>query len=102
MAAAHHGSNSSLVECCHVMGAAASLEWLRSHEGTAEQQSTPNLIDKRIMAQDEASAESGCENLLGGKEREREKKKRLRRLCFETNSSRDHSFISAPAQVLNH
>lgn len=72
MAAAHHGSNSSVVECCHVMGAAASLEWLRSHEGTAEQQSTPNLIDKRIMARDEASAESGCENLLRGKERERE------------------------------
>lgn len=56
------------VECCHVMGAAASLEWLRSHKGTADRPSTPNLIDKRIIAFDEASAGSGRENLQRGRE----------------------------------
>lgn len=73
MAAAHHGNNLNVwsVECCHVMGAAASLEWLRSHKGTADRQSTPNLIDKRIIVQDEASADSGCENLPRGREQER-------------------------------
>lgn len=78
------------------MGAAASLEWLRSHKGTADRQSTPNLIDKRIMVQDEASADSGCENLPRGREQENEE------AVFETNSSYDDSFISALAQVLNY